>query len=125
MFGNQLSGGGEIRTHEAFRPSGFQDRRNQPLCHPSYLSECAQPELFITPLRHYAKWNRGALEWWSNANDSACDFPKDSHVFPVGTVPAKKFLQPIDITLVKIDKILSFTAGHLAHIRRRTSFDIV
>jgi hypothetical protein len=28
-------GGGEIRTHEAFRPSGFQDRRNQPLCHPS------------------------------------------------------------------------------------------
>jgi hypothetical protein len=29
------SGGGEIRTHEAFRPSGFQDRRNQPLCHPS------------------------------------------------------------------------------------------
>ena len=29
------SGGGEIRTHEAFQPSGFQDRRNQPLCHPS------------------------------------------------------------------------------------------
>ena len=29
------SGGGEIRTHEAFRPSGFQDRRDQPLCHPS------------------------------------------------------------------------------------------
>ena len=29
------SGGGEIRTHETFRPSGFQDRRNQPLCHPS------------------------------------------------------------------------------------------
>ena len=29
------SGGGEIRTHEAFRPSGFQDRRIQPLCHPS------------------------------------------------------------------------------------------
>src|SRR6266481_8579403 len=28
-------GGGEIRTHEAFRPSGFQDRRIQPLCHPS------------------------------------------------------------------------------------------
>jgi hypothetical protein len=28
-------GGGEIRTHEAFRPSGFQDRRDQPLCHPS------------------------------------------------------------------------------------------
>ena len=29
-------GGGEIRTHEAFRPSGFQDRRDQPLCHPSW-----------------------------------------------------------------------------------------
>ena len=29
------SGGGEIRTHEAFQPSGFQDRRDQPLCHPS------------------------------------------------------------------------------------------
>jgi hypothetical protein len=28
-------GGGEIRTHETFRPSGFQDRRDQPLCHPS------------------------------------------------------------------------------------------
>jgi hypothetical protein len=28
-------GGGEIRTHEAFRPAGFQDRCNQPLCHPS------------------------------------------------------------------------------------------
>src|SRR5437870_478680 len=33
--GYEGSGGGEIRTHEAFRPSGFQDRRNQPLCHPS------------------------------------------------------------------------------------------
>jgi hypothetical protein len=32
---HEESGGGEIRTHEAFRPSGFQDRRNQPLCHPS------------------------------------------------------------------------------------------
>src|SRR5713101_7224631 len=31
----QKRGGGEIRTHEAFRPSGFQDRRIQPLCHPS------------------------------------------------------------------------------------------
>ena len=31
----KLGGGGEIRTHEAFRPSGFQDRRDQPLCHPS------------------------------------------------------------------------------------------
>ncbi len=32
---NQGDGGGEIRTHEAFGPSGFQDRRNQPLCHPA------------------------------------------------------------------------------------------
>jgi hypothetical protein len=32
---NEERGGGEIRTHETFRPSGFQDRRNQPLCHPS------------------------------------------------------------------------------------------
>jgi hypothetical protein len=31
----KAGGGGEIRTHEAFRPSGFQDRRDQPLCHPS------------------------------------------------------------------------------------------
>ena len=31
----EAGGGGEIRTHEAFRPSGFQDRRIQPLCHPS------------------------------------------------------------------------------------------
>src|SRR6266550_4162816 len=31
-------GGGEIRTHEAFRPAGFQDRCNQPLCHPSSYS---------------------------------------------------------------------------------------
>jgi hypothetical protein len=109
--------------------SGFQDRRNQPLCHPSDLSECTQTEQFITPLHHYSKWNRGVLEWWSNGNDSVCDFLKrliqDSQAFPVGTVPSEKFLEPIDITLVKIDKILSFTAGHLAHIRRRTSFDIV
>src|SRR5260370_20687124 len=55
------SGGGEIRTHEAFRPSGFQDRRDQPLCHPSDLSECAWTEQFITRLRHYAKRNRGIL----------------------------------------------------------------
>jgi hypothetical protein len=40
-------GGGEIRTHETFRPSGFQDRRDQPLCHPSgrntVRQECAIP----------------------------------------------------------------------------------
>ena len=28
-------GRGEIRTHGTLRPSGFQDRRNRPLCHPS------------------------------------------------------------------------------------------
>src|SRR6266567_4472820 len=41
---NLDGGGGEIRTHEAFRPSGFQDRRDQPLCHPSTKSsvqDCA------------------------------------------------------------------------------------
>jgi hypothetical protein len=35
VLDNKGYGGGEIRTHEAVRPSGFQDRRNQPLCHPS------------------------------------------------------------------------------------------
>ena len=33
--GKNSSGGSEIRTHERFRVSGFQDRCNQPLCHPS------------------------------------------------------------------------------------------
>ena len=28
-------GGGGIRTHEPLRVSGFQDRRDRPLCHPS------------------------------------------------------------------------------------------
>jgi hypothetical protein len=31
----QKYGGGGIRTHGTLRPSGFQDRRNRPLCHPS------------------------------------------------------------------------------------------
>ena len=31
------SGGGGIRTHGPLRVSGFQDRRNRPLCHPSML----------------------------------------------------------------------------------------
>ena len=48
------SGGGEIRTHETFRPSGFQDRRNQPLCHPSKNTRSRDRE-FITPLLHYSK----------------------------------------------------------------------
>ena len=38
---NQLTersrGGGGIRTHEDFRPAGFQDRSHQPLDHPSVL----------------------------------------------------------------------------------------
>ena len=43
--GNLDGGGGEIRTHEAFRPSGFQDRRDQPLCHPSreWMSNVQRP----------------------------------------------------------------------------------
>src|SRR5437899_1943210 len=48
------SGGGEIRTHEAFRPSGFQDRRDQPLCHPS--GRICGPK-FITPLLRFSKPN--------------------------------------------------------------------
>ena len=31
----KAGGGGGIRTHEAFRPAGFQDRSHQPLDHPS------------------------------------------------------------------------------------------
>jgi hypothetical protein len=31
----ETGGGGGIRTHEAFRPAGFQDRSHQPLDHPS------------------------------------------------------------------------------------------
>ncbi len=31
----QDGGGGGIRTHETFRPAGFQDQCIQPLCHPS------------------------------------------------------------------------------------------
>ena len=32
---HQRGGGGGIRTHGTLRLSGFQDRRNRPLCHPS------------------------------------------------------------------------------------------
>ena len=32
-------GGGGIRTHEGFRPAGFQDRSHQPLDHPSGLGD--------------------------------------------------------------------------------------
>src|SRR5437667_7021138 len=46
-------------------------------------------------------------------------------LFPVGAIPAEKFLEPLDIAPVKIDKILPFAAGHLARIRRRTGFDVV
>src|SRR5262245_21877000 len=45
------NGGGEIRTHEAFRPSGFQDRRDQPLCHPS-------GELVITDQQSVGNYSR-------------------------------------------------------------------
>jgi hypothetical protein len=82
----------------------FQDWRNQPLCHLSGNFFFASRELVPVTSRF---------------------FPKRSPSFPIGTVPTEKFLEPINITPVKIDKILSFTAGHLARIRRRTGFDIV
>src|SRR6266566_9836673 len=44
----EAGGGGEIRTHEAFRPSGFQDRRIQPLCHPSRQNEFARSVPLLT-----------------------------------------------------------------------------
>ena len=44
----EAGGGGEIRTHEAFRPSGFQDRRIQPLCHPSRQNEVARSVPLLT-----------------------------------------------------------------------------
>ena len=31
----KIGGGGEIRTHGAFRHTAFQVRRDRPLCHPS------------------------------------------------------------------------------------------
>ena len=31
----RFGGGGGIRTHETFRPAGFQDQCDRPLCHPS------------------------------------------------------------------------------------------
>ena len=41
-----ISGGGGIRTHEPGLPAtGFQDRRIQPLCHPSGLG--AVPDLIV------------------------------------------------------------------------------
>lgn len=110
---HEASGGGEIRTHEAFRPSGFQDRRNQPLCHPSGEEMCAG---------HFAT---GARVSKRDCGSSSSFAAQRSHLFPVGTVPVEKFLEAIDIALVKIDKILPFTASHLARIRRRTRFDIV
>jgi hypothetical protein len=39
-------GGGGIRTHEGFRPAGFQDRSHQPLDHPSKI-ETAAPILSL------------------------------------------------------------------------------
>jgi hypothetical protein len=48
-----------------------------------------------------------------------------SHVLPIATIPAEKFFEPLDITAVNTNKILSFAIGHLASIRSRTGFDIV
>jgi len=46
-------GGGGIRTHEGFRPAGFQDRSHQPLDHPSQANSVAP----IVPLScHRARW---------------------------------------------------------------------
>src|SRR5439155_24791457 len=45
-----------------------------------------------------------------------------SHFFPIGTVPAEKCFQSLDIGLVKINKIFSFVTGDFARIRRRTGF---
>ncbi len=38
-----LGGGGGIRTHGTFRLSGFQDRRNRPLYHPSVCCDGLSP----------------------------------------------------------------------------------
>lgn len=46
-------GGGGIRTHGTLRPSGFQDRRNRPLCHPS-LSEGRHYPHFASQSRGFA-----------------------------------------------------------------------
>src|SRR5216683_1036308 len=63
-------GGGEIRTHEAFRPSGFQDRRIQPLCHPSErksrsreLCHCFKLEQggSSSPLLDVKRWRRSRI----------------------------------------------------------------
>ena len=60
------SGGGEIRTHEAFRPSGFQDRRDQPLCHPSGAANSrSQIHYSITPLLQVKSRDRAGMEYWS------------------------------------------------------------
>src|SRR6266516_2921599 len=96
-------GGGEIRTHEAFRPAGFQDQCNQPLCHPSR--------------------NRSGSTCLVARNEQLDS--RRSHFFPIGTVPAEKFIQSLDIGLVKINKIFSLVTGDFACIRRRTGFYIV
>jgi hypothetical protein len=61
-------GGGGIRTHEAFRPAGFQDRSHQPLDHPS--RDCVRGleiHYSITPLlQGESAWRSrsGVREWW-------------------------------------------------------------
>jgi hypothetical protein len=61
-----------------------------------------------------------------NVPSAACWASVQSLNFlPVGTVPSEKFLEAIDITPVKIDKVFSFTPGHLSRVRRRTGFYII
>ena len=58
---NSQSGGGGIRTHESFRPAGFQDRCLQPLGHPSGGGTVADPGRRRTSADGYAALaSRGA-----------------------------------------------------------------
>ena len=65
----ESGGGGGIRTHEGLRPSGFQDRRDQPLCHPSGQTRVMATHYSITPTLQ-AEFVRairedGVPEYWS------------------------------------------------------------
>jgi hypothetical protein len=44
----RFGGGGGIRTHGALRLSGFQDRRDRPLCHPSSSSPLSEKKTKIS-----------------------------------------------------------------------------
>src|ERR1043166_2035220 len=48
-----------------------------------------------------------------------------SHAFPIRTVPAQKFFQPINVVAVKIDKRLPFHGGHSPSVRCRVVFAVV